>query len=257
MVRQWDKGLRRLNALRSGFGLEPVGALFDQVHRARRHLVLTSAAFDFPGAVGSHVRYVGAVLDDPAWASTPWTPPVGEQPLVLVALSTTFQDHVACLQRIVDGLAELPVRGLVTTGPALDPTALTAPPNVTVVAAAPHSEVLARAALVVTHGGHGTVARSLAAGVPMVILHHGRDQADNAARVTARGAGIAVRRSARPASIAAAVRRVLADDTYQAAAERLGATIRHDAASGALVTELEDLEARGAPETVAAPAEGR
>ena len=138
--RQWDKGLARLNALRTSLGLEPVRTFFDQVRRARRHLVLTSADFDFPGDVGPQVRYVGAVLDDPAWASeATWTPPPDDRPLVLVALSSTFQDQVGCLQRIVDALGALPVHGIVTTGPALQPEALAAPPNVSVVAAAPHS----------------------------------------------------------------------------------------------------------------------
>ena len=241
LLRQWNKGLPRLNALRTSVGLAPVATFFDQVHHARRHLVLTSAEFDFPGDLPSHVRYVGAVLDDPAWADGPWTPPSDDEPVVLVALSTTFQDQVACLQRIVDGLGALPVHGIVTTGPALDPDAVTAPPNVTVVAAAPHSQILEHAAVVVTHGGHGTVVRALAAGVPMVVLHHGRDQADNAARVTARGAGIALRRTAKPADVAAAVRRVLDDPSFAQAAQRLGASIRRDAASGTLVAELEDL----------------
>ena len=78
---------------------------------ARRVLVLTSADFDFPAELPDNVRYVGAVLDDPAWAEQPWTAPPGDDPLVLVALSSTFQDHAGCLQRIVDGLATLPVRG--------------------------------------------------------------------------------------------------------------------------------------------------
>jgi UDP:flavonoid glycosyltransferase YjiC (YdhE family) len=55
----------------------------------------------------------------------------------------------------------------------------------------------------------------------MVLLPHGRDQADNAVRVTARGAGVALKRSAEPSAIAAAVRR--------------------DAASDALVRELEGI----------------
>ena len=80
-----------------------------------------------------------------------------------------------------------------------------------------------RAAVVVTHGGHGTVVRALAAGVPMVILPHGRDQADNAARVTRAGRrASAVRRSAKPRRIARAVERVLADPSYRPSAEQLG-----------------------------------
>ncbi len=241
--RLWAKGLPRLNQVRAAHGLPPLGSFFDQILRADRVLVLTSADFDFPGELPDHVRYVGPVLDDPAWAATPWTAPPGDDPLVLVALSSTFQDHAGCLQRIVDALGTLPVRGLVTTGPALDPGAVTAPANVAVVAAAPHSEVLRSAAAVVTHGGHGTVVRALAADVPLVVLHHGRDQADNAARVTARGAGLAVKRSAPPAAIATAVRRVLDDPSFRTGAARLGHPIRRDAAGGALVAELEDLPA--------------
>ena len=99
--------------------------------------------------------------------------------------------------------------------------------------------MLQHAAAVVTHGGHGTVVKTLAAGVPMVVLPHGRDQADNAARVTARGAGIALRKSAKPRAIARAVTRLLDDPSYRQAAERLGATIRDDAAAGDLVRTIE------------------
>ena len=241
--RLWASGVPGLNDLRAAHGLEPVERFFDQFHRARRVLVLTSADFDFPADLPANVRYTGAVLDDPAWAATPWTAPVGDGPLVLVALSSTFQDHAGCLQRIVDALGTLPVRGLVTTGPALDPGELRTPSNVQVVAAAPHSEVLQSAAAVVTHGGHGTVIRALAADVPLVVLHHGRDQADNAARVTARNAGLRVKRTASPSAIAKAVRRLLDDPTYRTGAARLGRSIRRDAAGGALVAELEDLPA--------------
>ena len=129
-----------------------------------------------------------------------------------------------------------------TTGPALDPATVAAPPNVSVVAAAPHSEILRHAAVVVTHGGHGTVVRSLAAGVPMLVMHHGRDQADNAVRLTTRGAAISVKRTASPAAIAKAVRRILDDPGYRQSAQRLGETIRRDAVSGALVAELEGLD---------------
>ena len=241
--RLWAKGLPGLNELRVHHGLEPLGRFFDQIDRAHRILVLTSADFDFPSELPANVRYVGPVLDDPAWAATPWTAPPGDDPLVLVALSSTFQDHAGCLQRIVDALGTLPVRGLVTTGPALDPSELHPPANVAVVPAAPHSEVLRSAAAVVTHGGHGTVVRALAADVPLVVLHHGRDQADNAARLTARGAGITVKRTASADTIAKAVRRLLDDPIYQTGAARLGRAIRRDAASGALVAELEDLAA--------------
>ncbi|GAA4704810.1 glycosyltransferase, MGT family [Promicromonospora umidemergens] len=234
--------LPRLNAVRGEYGLAPVEHTWDQVHRARRLLLLTSPEFDFPAELPSNARYVGPVLDDPAWAvDTVWSAPPGDAPLVLVALSSTFQDQAACLQRITDALGSLPVRGLVTTGPALSPADLRAPSNVTVVASAPHRDVMRQAALVVTHGGHGTLIKAFAAGLPAVVLHHGRDQADNAARVTARGAGVAVRRTAPSATVARAVRQVVEDPAYARAAEALGTAARRDAESGLLVSELERL----------------
>jgi MGT family glycosyltransferase len=238
-MRVWDKkGLPRLNALRADLGLEPVEHFWDQVHQARRELVMTSPDFDFPAKLPAPARYVGPVLDDPTWVE-PWSPPPGSDPLVLVALSSTFQDQGATIQRIIDGLAALPVRVVVTAGPALDPATLHARANVSIVASAPHSEVLKHAALVINHGGHGTVIRALAAGVPMVVMSHGRDQAENATRVTTRGAGIAVKKGAKPAKIAAAVRTILDDPSYRTNAERLGEAIRRDAARTSLVDELE------------------
>jgi MGT family glycosyltransferase len=244
--RLWDRGLTGLNALRYQYGLQPLARFLDQTRRARRQLVLTSAQFDFSGTLPEGARYVGPVLDDPAWAETAlWTPPPGHDPLVLVAMSSTYQDQIASLQRVVDALGTLPLRGVVTTGPALDPAALHPPANVTILPSAPHRQVLQQAALVVTHGGHGTVVKALAACVPMVVLPHGRDQADNAARVTARGAGIALKRSAGPAVIAETVMRILRDDSYRIAARQLGEVICRDARSDSLIRELEAI-----PDTV-------
>jgi MGT family glycosyltransferase len=239
--RQWDgKGLEGLNALRARLGLAPLAHLFDQVRRADRQLVMTSPALEFPAALPDTVRYVGPVLDDPPWSeAAAWTPPAGDAPLVLVAMSSTFQSQIESLQSVIDGVRILPVRGLVTAGPAIDVGALRPASNVSVVASAPHRQLLRHTAVVITHGGHGTVVKALAAGVPMVLLPHGRDQADTAVRVSARGAGVTLRRSARPDAVAAAVRHVLENPSYRAAAQRLGEMIRRDAASDLLVGELE------------------
>src|SRR5262245_29495572 len=152
--RLWDaKGLAGLNALRWRYKLPPLEHLFDLVGRARRQLVMTSATFDFPANLPGNARYVGPILDEPAWASSAqWRAPGGSNPLVLVALSSTFQDQVGCLQRIVDALSTIPVRAIVTAGPAVDVTVLRPSPNVLVVESAPHRQVLTQAALVITHG---------------------------------------------------------------------------------------------------------
>src|SRR5699024_2995562 len=60
--------LPRLNALRRDLGLSGVHQLWEQVHAARRQLVLSSRAFAFPRGLRTTVRYVGPMLDEPGWA---------------------------------------------------------------------------------------------------------------------------------------------------------------------------------------------
>jgi UDP:flavonoid glycosyltransferase YjiC (YdhE family) len=50
--------------------------------------------------------------------------------------------------------------------------------------------VVAEAAAVVCHGGSGTVLGTLSAGVPLIVVPLFADQADNARRVEAVGAGL-------------------------------------------------------------------
>lgn len=234
--------LEPLNDVRRGYGLPPLSSPWGQHERADRQLILTAAAFDFPGVLPDQARYVGPVLDDPAWAADgAWSPPDPGAPFVLVAMSSTFQDHADCLQRVADGLAAAGVRGLVTTGPALPPKQIRGSEDVAVVSAAPHAAVLPHADLVVTHGGHGTVMKALAADVPMVVMPHGRDQGDNGRRLTERGAAVVLSRGSSSEKIAKAIRRVLDGEGYSRAAAHLGEQVRAEAASSALVDELEGL----------------
>jgi UDP:flavonoid glycosyltransferase YjiC (YdhE family) len=237
--------LPAFNGARRAFGLAPLAdarALMEEYHRADLRLIQTSEAFDFPIVPPpSNVRYVGPVLDDPDWTEawrSPW--PEGDtRPLVVVGLSSTFQNQRGLLQRIATALGELEVRGLVTLGPAMAGERLDLPANVVAVASAPHAQVFPHAAAVITHAGHGTVMRALAHGLPLLCIPMGRDQDDNAARVFARGAGLRLRPSARPPKIAAAVRRLLEEPAFRANAERLARVIRDDVAADRAVKELE------------------
>jgi MGT family glycosyltransferase len=238
----FDLGLPALNVARAALGLAPLAHVSDQLAAAQAPLLLaTSPAFDLPWTDRpASVRYVGAQLNDPpgpAWVS-PW-PADDERPLALVGFSTTFQDHAGVLQRALDGLAALPVRVLLTTGETIDPLELRAPANAVVVRWAPHAAVLREASLVVTHGGHGTLIRALAAGLPTLIVPHGRDQHDNALRVTERGAGLELPAGAAPPEIAAAARRLLDEPAFRQSAARLGASVRADAEASTLAAELE------------------
>lgn len=237
-VAAWDAALPALNRARAEQGLDALEHVLDQGRMAARVLVLTSGAFDFRGPLPPVVQYVGPRLDDVAWAGE-WSPPAGDDPLVLVSLSSDYQAQESLLQRLVDALAALPVRGVVTTGRGIDPARVDAPAHVAVVGAAPHSDILREAAVTVTHAGHGTTLKSLAAGVPLVCVPMGRDQLDVAARVVAAGAGVRVDPAAPAAAIAAAVAEVLKNPAYRAAAQRLAAAIADETADDRAVEEIE------------------
>ena len=130
---------------------------------------------------------------------------------MLLTLSTTLQGQAEALPGLLDALASLPIRVLLTLGGVLAPDAVPAPGNVTVRGYLPHEAVLPHMAAVVTHAGMSTVATALAAGVPMVCVPQGRDQPLNAARVEELGAGLMIAADATPDELANAVQRVLAD----------------------------------------------
>jgi MGT family glycosyltransferase len=244
MARLFDKGLDQLNGVRRANGLAPAGSVLENFERADRLLLLTSRAFEYEGfSPPPNVRVTGPRLDDPAWAGD-WAPPAGDDPLVLVGMSSTYMDHAALLQRVAAALGLLAVRGVVTTGPSIPPEAIQTPANVTVVERAPHREVLRHASAVVTHAGHGTVIKSLAAGVPVVAIPLGRDQLDNAARVAHHGAGLRLKPNAGPETIARAVRRVIDEPSFAAKARRLSDAIAVERAEDRAARELEELGER-------------
>ena len=243
-VRLLNKGLPALNDARRAFGLEPLSHVVNHFERPERFLCLYSEAFDLPADQRfRNLRYVGPVLEEPAWAE-PWTSPWptnDRRPLVVIAMSTTFMKQESTLMRCIEAVSEMPVRALVTLGPALDPADFPAPGNVVVVQSAPHDAVFQQTDAVITHAGMGTVSRALANGLPLVCMPMGRDQDDIAARVRWHGAGVSMRASSSAAKIRAALKRVLSDRSFRAAAEQLRDAIQSDLAGGHAVAELEAL----------------
>jgi rhamnosyltransferase subunit B len=66
------------------------------------------------------------------------------------------------------------------------------PPTIFAAAYAPFSAVLPYASVFVHHGGIGTIAQSLAAGVPQLVVEMALDQHDNAERVERLGVGLSI-----------------------------------------------------------------
>ena len=117
--------LPRLNRVTAHYGEAPLREVFELFDRCRRVLVMTSPSFDFPAPrLPSNVGYVGPQLDDPHWAGADGWQRQGIEPLVLVAASSVYQGQTDMLRRVAEALGQLPVRGLLTTGRAVEPAAV-------------------------------------------------------------------------------------------------------------------------------------
>src|SRR5262249_48863902 len=99
--------------------------------------------------------------------------------------------HEEVYKAVLQAVAQLPeIQAVFAVGNNVEPERLgNIPSNVIVVSAAPQIELLARAALCITHAGLNTALESLAAGVPMVAIPIGYDQPGVAARIAHHGVG--------------------------------------------------------------------
>jgi UDP:flavonoid glycosyltransferase YjiC (YdhE family) len=144
------------------------------------------------------------------------------------------------LRAALEALADEPVRIIATTNRHRPIERIDVPDNAKLEVWLPYSKVMPHADAVVTHGGHGTVARALDSGVPMVVCPAVGDMAENGARVVWSGTGVMVpRRLVKPRNIRLAVRRVLEDPRFRERAEEVAAWSRGNdgAARGAEAIE--------------------
>jgi MGT family glycosyltransferase len=140
-----------------------------------------------------------------------------------------FKANPQLLRTFATALAPLAGTVVVATGqtdPAeLDPL----PANVLVRRSVPQPDVLARAALFVTHGGMNSVNEAMYAGVPMLVVPQGADQPLVAGRVVELGAGLSIRtEDVAETSVRALAKQLLGDPRFLAAATTLQAA-QHEA----------------------------
>ena len=240
--RMFAPGLKAVNQARAELELHPLKTAFNPLTGADLLLVLTAPEFDFAGSatLPANVRHTGPAFEATPGAmwESPW-PADDTRPLVLASFSTTFMDQGDLAARAIEALGALPVRALMTTGPALATAALPRPDNVELRDFVPHLAVLSEADVVMTHAGMGTVHSALAAGVPLVCVPQGRDQNDVAARVVHHGAGVRTGPGASPRKLREAVSSVLADPSYQRAAERFAEQFARQDGAARAADELE------------------
>jgi UDP:flavonoid glycosyltransferase YjiC (YdhE family) len=119
-----------------------------------------------------------------------------EAPLVYVSFGTVlgYMTMAATVYRtVLEALAPLPVRALLTVGHRFDPSGLDPlPGNVHVEAWVEQADVFGHAELVVCHGGSGTAFGALAAALPVLVVPVFADQFENGRRIAEAGAGLVV-----------------------------------------------------------------
>jgi UDP:flavonoid glycosyltransferase YjiC (YdhE family) len=217
-ARSWRTGLKQRAAVRLQIGLPAVdpGPL--------RRLIATLPALEVPRPDWpDEAVLVGPLHFEPTDRVLPV--PAGSGPVVVVAPSTALTGTA--------GLAEVAL-GCLTPGDTLPEGSrlmvsrlggadLTVPPWAAE-GLGHQAELLTHADVVICGGGHGMVAKTLLAGVPLVVVPGGGDQWEVANRVVRQGSARLVRPLTTDALVAA-TNEVLSSPSYRAAAREAAASI--------------------------------
>lgn len=235
--------VRDVGRLRTELGL-PHGAhpVFEGQHAPELVLALFSKVLarpqpDWP----PHSRIVG-----PVWYNGATLPSLDEDlerflqagpPPVVFTLGTSAVSAAgAFYEESVAAVLRTGMRAVLLVGRYADnrPSGLL-PDSIKVVDAAPHAALMPRASVVVHQGGAGTLHQAFRAGVPMLVVPHAHDQADNAWRAAALGVGLTLQpRAYRAARVAGYLRRLTGEPGFARRAAEIGATVApEDGVAGA------------------------
>jgi UDP:flavonoid glycosyltransferase YjiC (YdhE family) len=211
-----ETGLRRgrqeMNETRAAVGLPPLERFHGGISPDLA-LVATFPQLEYPRRWPPQVHITGPMPFELPYPDIDL--PDGHEPLVLVAPSTEQDPDLRLVRVALAALADEPVRVVATTNRLGDASLPGAPPNATVVDWLSYSQVMPEASLVICHGGHGTVARALSVGVPVLCCPHVGDMAENSARVAWAGAGLMLPwRLLAATPLRWAARRILTDRSF-------------------------------------------
>ncbi len=235
-LRQVRKALDRT---RAELGLGPV-ARYDGQISDQLALVATFPQLEYPRRWPANVHVSGPMPFELPHADVELPP--GEEPLVLVASSTERDPDMSLVRISLEALADEPVRVIASINRRGEAFTGPVPTNARVVDWLSYSQVISRSALVICHGGHGTIVRALGAGTPVLVVPPAGDMAENGARVAWSGAGLMLPgRMLSTKGVRVAARSLLREPRFRARAGALAAWGRHHDGTAAAAVLVERL----------------
>jgi zeaxanthin glucosyltransferase len=149
------------------------------------------------------------------------------QPQIYASMGTLQNQLSGVFEKIAQACVGLDAQLVIALGGGSNPASLpNLPGSPLVVGYAPQLELLQKATLTITHAGMNTALESLSNGVPMVAIPIANDQPGVAARIAWTGTGEVITLPKLTNSrLRAAVKRVLAEDSYKQNAVRLQTAI--------------------------------
>lgn len=207
-----EHGRRDLNQQRRRLGLSPVERFHGGISPDLA-LVATYPQLEYPREWPAGVEVTGPMNFELPHREIDLPP--GDRPLVLVAPSTAHDSDNHLVRTALAALAEEPARVVATTNRVVPQRPIEVPDNAILVDWLSYSQLMPAASLVISHGGHGTVARALGAGTPVLICAITGDMSETAMRVAWAGCGLSLPwRLCRPAPLRWAARRILHDPSF-------------------------------------------
>jgi UDP:flavonoid glycosyltransferase YjiC (YdhE family) len=216
-----EHGRRDLNTQRARLGLPPLERFHGGISPDLA-LVATFPQLEYPRHWPAGVELTGPMTFELSHAEIELPP--GDAPLVLVAPSTAHDSGNHLVRTALAALANEPVRVVATTNRVVPQSPIDVPTNAVLVDWLSYSQLMPEASLVISHGGHGTVARALGAGAPVLVCPIVGDMSETAMRVAWAKAGLSLPwRLCQPGPLRWAAGRILGDRSFASRAGELAA----------------------------------
>lgn len=215
------------NAQRRSWGL-PLYEAPDDAYSTLAQISQQPQGFDFPRLrLPQHFHYVGPLTDETARKPVDFPfERLDGKPLLYASMGTLQNQLQGAFRVIIDACEGLPVQLVLSLGSSDSKIKSKLPAWPLIVDYAPQLQLLARAALTITHAGLNTTLESLRSGVPMVAIPVTNDQPGVAARIAYTGVGEMVPlRKLETQRLRRAIERVLETPSYREKAQSYAETI--------------------------------